>query len=50
MNKELLALINSELEDGEFGVLCTVTEESINAQSKGASDVGALRTEASAAR
>ena len=38
MNKELLALINSELEDGEFGVLCTVTEESGSTpRSKGAS-------------
>ena len=38
MNKILLNLINSELEDGEFGVLCTVTEESGSTpRSKGAS-------------
>ena len=50
MNKELLALINSELEDGEFGVLCTVTEESGSTpRSKGAS-MWCAGTEASAAR
>ena len=38
MNRELLALINSEIEDGESGVLCTVTEESGSTpRSKGAS-------------
>ncbi|MGD9667104.1 MAG: XdhC family protein [Synergistaceae bacterium] len=38
MNRELLALINSEVEAGDYGVLCTVTEESGSTpRSKGAS-------------
>ena len=38
MNRDLLALINSEVEAGDYGVLCTVTEESGSTpRSKGAS-------------
>ena len=38
MNRELLTLINDEVEAGECGVLCTVTEESGSTpRSRGAS-------------